>query len=167
LISHHAAPPGFHRALPPIKYSRDDAHSWETPSPPFRVPTQGSHHSYFVHILYLAYITIISLACSKSAATKMFEIKYEKIPGPAKRQSRPIPLNAASNGRELSEKHSIFALGESEHASSPARIDGIDRTFLFGNARHPMLAPGLHPISPAFGGHTGKPGLSPLINLLY
>ena len=39
----------------------------------------------------------------------------------------------------------IFALGESEHASSPARIDGIDRAFLFGNARHPVLALGCTP----------------------
>ena len=47
-------------------------------SPPFRVPAQGSQHSYFDRILYLAYIIIILLARSKSAATKMFEIKYEK-----------------------------------------------------------------------------------------
>jgi len=43
---------------------------------PFRVPTRGFHHSYFIHMLYLAYITIILLARSKSAAAKIFEIKY-------------------------------------------------------------------------------------------
>jgi len=81
LIPHHAAPPGFHRALSPSNIpGRMLARGKPLPqaSSPFRVPTQGSRHSYVVHMLYLAYINMILLACSKSAATKMFEIKYEK-----------------------------------------------------------------------------------------
>ena len=58
---------------------------------------------------------------------------------------RSIPLNAASNGRELSSKCSILALGESEYHQLTARVDRIDGTFLFGNARLPLSALGLGP----------------------
>ena len=36
------------------------------------------HHSYFVHIFYLVYLSVILLALAKSAYTKMLEIKYIK-----------------------------------------------------------------------------------------
>jgi len=77
LSSHYTAPPGFPWAPPPIKYCWEDVHPWEFPLLailPSQVPTGGFHHSYFVHIFYLAYINIILLARSKSAATKMFEL---------------------------------------------------------------------------------------------
>ena len=90
LISHRAAPPGFYQALPPIKYAWEDAHPWETPS-------QGSHHSYFVYIFYLAYISIILLARSKSVATKIFEIKYEKNARPC---GTPNACDPAKRGLE-------------------------------------------------------------------
>jgi hypothetical protein len=44
-----------------------------------------------------------------------------------------------------------------------ARIDRIDRDFLFWNARHPCSRPGVQPLPLAFGGHTGKQGLGPSI----
>jgi len=77
-----------------------------------------------------------------------------------------IPLNVASNGRELSEKCLIFALGESEHSQLTARIDGIDRAFLFGNARHLVLAPD-PPLRLAIGGHTGELGPGPYEYIIY
>ena len=72
---------------------------------PFRVPTRGFHHSYFVHMLYLAYITIILLARSKSAAAKMFEIKYIKNTRPCKTLTAVDPakrgLKRARTEREM------------------------------------------------------------------
>jgi len=81
-------------------------------------------------------------------------------------QPQPIPLNAALSGPELSEKCSIFALGKSEHSQLTARIDGIDRAFLFGNARHPVLDPD-PPLRLAIGGHTGKLGPGPYEYIIY
>ena len=66
-----------------------------------------------------------------------------KIPAYIRLQTHLIPLNAASSGRELSEICSVFALGQSEHRHLTARIDGIDRAFLFGNAWLPLLAKSL------------------------
>jgi hypothetical protein len=87
LISHHAAPPGFHRALPPSNIpGRMPTRGKSLPqaSSPFRIPAQGPHHSYFVCMFYLAYINIILLARSKSAATKMFKIKYKENTNPCR-----------------------------------------------------------------------------------
>ena len=64
---------------------------------------------------------------------------------PAEHKSRAIPLNAASNGRGLSEICSIFGRSVSEHPQSATWIDRIDRNFLFGNTRLPLLARGLTP----------------------
>ena len=61
------------------------------------------------------------------------------------RQTRSIPLDAASNGRESSEIRPIFVLRKSEHSQLTARIDGIDRTFLSGNPRFPYSRPGCSP----------------------
>ena len=57
--------------------------------------------------------------------------------------AQSIPLNAALNGRELSEIHAIFGRSVSEHPQSAAQIDGIDRDFLFGNAWQGVLVLGL------------------------
>ena len=64
---------------------------------------------------------------------------------------RKIPLNAASNGQELSEIRSIFERGQSEHCQLTARIDGIDRTCLFGNGAASGLAPGCTPFPSRLG----------------
>ena len=93
----------------------------------------------------------------------MGEIKYDKVPTPAGRQTRTIPLNAATNGQQLNELRSIFVRVPSEHCQLTARIDGIDRDFLFGNARGTRARPRLQPLPLAIGGHTGKQGFSPLI----
>ena len=53
--------------------------------------------------------------------------------------------NIVTNRRELSEICSIFVLRKSEHSQLAARIDGIDRDFLFGNGRPYLLAPRLAP----------------------
>ena len=106
---------------------------------PFPVPA----HSYLFHTFYLTYISMVLLALSKSATEKMFEIKSEKILPRAGRQTQSIPLNAAWNGWELSPQCSIFALAHTEHCQLTARVDGIDRAFLFGNTRLSLLAPGL------------------------
>ena len=93
----------------------------------------------------------------------MCEIKYDENPTPAGHQTRTIPLKTATNGQQLNELRSIFVRVPSEHCQLSARIDGIDRGFLFGNARGTRARPGLHPLALAIGGHTGKIGLSPLV----
>jgi len=64
----------------------------------------------------------------------MCEIKYDENPTPAGHQTRTIPLKTATNGQQLNELRSIFVRVPSEHCQLAARIDGIDRGFLFGNA---------------------------------
>jgi hypothetical protein len=65
---------------------------------------------------------------------------HATAPDPAERYARSIPLNATPNGRILSWKCSIFAPGQSEQSRLAARIDGIDRAFLFGKTRLPERA---------------------------
>jgi len=57
-----------------------------------------------------------------------------------------------------------FRTASSEHCQLTARIDGIDRDFLFGNACGTRARPGLQPLPLAIGGRTGKLGLSPLVH---
>lgn len=76
-------------------------------------------------------------------------------------RTRFNPLNATSNGRKLNEERSIYALGLNRHCQLTARIDGIDRDFLFGNARFPQVAPGVQPLPLAFGALTGEQGPGP------
>ena len=64
---------------------------------------------------------------------------------PAGRQTRAIPLNAASNGRELSEICSILGGSETEHPQLAKRINRIDRDFLFGNTWPPCSRVGSLP----------------------
>jgi hypothetical protein len=47
-------------------------------SPPAGSPPGWPHHSKFINIFVLAYISIILLAGSKSVTTKICENKYEK-----------------------------------------------------------------------------------------
>ena len=96
----------------------------------------------------------------------MCEIKYEKIPPPAGRATRSIPLNAAVNERELSWQCLTFALGQSEHRQLTARIDGIDRAFLVWNVRLPCSRPGCSP-SPSHLGATRVSGGLALLHTNY
>ena len=57
-----------------------------------------------------------------------------------------------------------FRPGAKRALPAHARIDGIDGNFLFGNGAAPGLAPGSSPLPLAFGGHTGKLGLSPCVH---
>ena len=57
-----------------------------------------------------------------------------------------------------------FHPGPGKHASSPRKIDGIDRNFLFGNALQPWCELGCSAFPLAFRGLTGKQGLSPCIH---
>src|ERR1700684_4721704 len=68
-----------------------------------------------------------------------------------RRKKRSIPPNATSNKRKSSEICSIFALGSSLHCQLTARIDGIDRDFLFGDARFSQLTPGCSPFPSCLG----------------
>ena len=79
---------------------------------------------------------------------------------PAGRHTRAIPLNAASNGRELSEICSIFGRSESDHPQSTTRIDGIDRDFLFGNTRPPCSHSGCNPFPSRLGTTQVRQGLA-------
>ena len=57
-----------------------------------------------------------------------------------------------------------FHPGPGKHASSPRKIDEIDCDFLFGNALQPWCELGCSTFPLAFGGITGKQGLSPHIH---
>jgi len=92
---------------------------------------------------------------------KICEIKYEKNTIPAGHQTRTIPLKAVTNGQQLNELCLIFVRVPSEHCQLSARIDGIDRGFLFGNAAAELSPPGRHPLPLTFGNHSGKQILSP------
>ena len=75
----------------------------------------------------------------------------------------PTATDPAKRGikRSRIEREMLDILPGGKRASPAHRaIDGIDRTFLFGNVRHLVLTRGA-PHSPAFGGYTGKPGLRP------
>jgi hypothetical protein len=118
---------------------------WETLSPcviPFRIPTQGSLQSYFVHMFYLAYIIIILLAHSKSATTKICRKKYIKNTRPCR---TPRPVDPAKRGPKRTGIELAmldFRPGAKRACQLTARIDGIDRAFLFGNARLPCSCQG-------------------------
>ena len=72
---------------------------------------------------------------------------------------RAIPLNAASDGRELSELCSNLTLGPSEHCQLTAQIDWIDRGFHFGNVRIPL------PWMRVAGPSPNNPGVVPNLNI--
>jgi len=168
LISHRAAPPGFYRVLPPIKYSWEDAHSWETPSPgilPFRVPAQGSHQSYFVHMFYLAYINIILLARSKSVTAKMLEIKY-------KRNTRPCGTSNAFDPAKRGPKRTRIELTMLDFRSRGKRACQPSRGLMgmiapsFSGTRDTHCSPQAHPFASRLGDTQVSQGLA-LINILF
>ena len=135
------------------------------------IPTSGyppgwSHCPYLVNIFWLAYLSIILVVGPKSVTAKMLKLNLKKIPGPAERKSRPIPPNAASNGQELSEKCSIFALRQRGMPAHLRELMGLIAPSFLGT-RGTRCSPRVAPIPPAFRGHTGKSGLSPFIYLIY
>jgi len=56
-----------------------------------------------------------------------------------------------------------FRTASSEHCQLTARIDGIDREFLFGNARGTRARTGLQLLPLAIGDHTGELGFNPSV----
>ena len=48
-----------------------------------------------------------------------------------------IPLNATTNGRNLSLQCSVFALGQSKHASSPRGLIGLIAPSFLGTGGFP------------------------------
>lgn len=70
---------------------------------------------------------------------------YRRNPG------QSIPLNAILSERELSKKCSILPWD----CQLTARIDGIDGSFLFGNAQFSQFATGVQHLPLAFGDLAG------------
>ena len=60
-----------------------------------------------------------------------------------------------------------FRPGGRRASQLTVRIDGIDRTFLFGNGVLSRVCPGMQPLPLVFGGHPGEWGLSPFIKILF
>jgi hypothetical protein len=114
---------------------------------------QGSHHPYFVHMLYLAYINIILLACSKSAATKMFEIKYEKNTRPCKTSAAVDPAKRGRKRVRIERETLDFRPGAKRASQLIRGLMGLIATSFLGNARHPMFAPGSAPSPRVWGSH--------------
>jgi hypothetical protein len=120
----------------------------------------------FECIFVLPYISIIiSLAGSKSMTAKECGIKYKinttlcgtsTAVDPAKRDDERTRIEHRTLGFRPGTKRALPATG---------RIDGIDRAFLFGNARLP--APTRVALRPAIAGRTGGRGLSPCRYALY
>jgi hypothetical protein len=151
-VSRHHSPPlassGFFARPPPINTFWEDARLWEIPSlghTPFRMTARGSRHLHFVHIFYLSYIIVILLARSKSVRINICEIKYSKnikpcrtprAIDPAKRDLKRTNIELAILG---------FCSGTKRACQLTARIDGIDRNSLFGNARSPCSRSGCSP----------------------
>jgi hypothetical protein len=119
--------------------------------PPFRMPARGSSQSHFVHIFYLAYIIIILLARSKSVTINICENKYIKNT----RTCRTLrPVDPAKRGLERTNIESTmlgFRPGAKQVCQLTARIDRIDRTFLFGNVRLPCSRRGCSPFPSRLG----------------
>ena len=154
-------PRGSNRGNCPSKYFWEDDQPWETPPLVSGYLPGWPHHSHFFHIFYLVYISIISLAESKSMRTKISEIKYIKNTTPY-RTSNPVdPAKSRAKRTRIEQDMLDFCPGMKRTSQLIARIDGIDRDFLFGKARPPQLGCRVQALPLTFGGHTGKWGLSP------
>jgi hypothetical protein len=113
--------------------------------PPFRMPARGSLQSYFVHIFYLAYIIIILLACSKSVTAKICENKSEKNTRPYRMLRAVDPAKRGPKRTNIELTMLDFRPGAKRVCQLTARIDGINRAFLFRNARLPCSRRGCSP----------------------
>jgi hypothetical protein len=127
------------------------------------MPTRGSLQLYFVHIFYLAYIIIILLAHSKSVTINICENKYIYNTRPCRTLRAVDPAKRGLERTNIEPAMLDFRPGAKRACQLTAQIDGIDRDFLFGNARPPLLAPGVQLLPLVFGGYTGGQGPSPCI----
>ena len=115
-------------------------HGKSLPRLPGAPATRGSHHSYFVHVFYVAYIITILLAHLKSMRIKICEIKYLKNTTLCKTLNAVDPAKCGS--KRTRNELAMLDFRPDEKRALPAhrasdRIDGIDRDFPFRNARLP------------------------------
>jgi len=82
---------------------------------------------------------------SEWVATKKCEIKCEINTITCRLQIAADPAKRGLERARIERETPDCRLGRKRASSSPAWIDGIDRAFLFGNARHPVLALGCTP----------------------
>jgi len=162
--SHHISFPGF---FLPSKYIQEDDQAWEMHSqafPPSGYPPGWSHYPYLVNIFLLAYLSIILLAGSKSVTAKMFEKKSGKNTRPCRTSTACDPAKRGLERTRIELTMLDFRPGGKRACQLTRGFDGIDRDFLFGNARHPVLAPGCTPFPSRLGGTQVGWGLSPVGN---
>jgi hypothetical protein len=113
--------------------------------------------SYFLFILY----NHDFIGLFENCRINICKIKYLKNTRPCKTSRAVDPAKRDLKRTNIELAMLDFRPGQSEQCQLTARIDGIDRAFLFGNARLPPLAFGEHSIPPHPRGYTGKQGLSP------
>ena len=134
--------------------------------PPLASPSSGylagrSHHSYFVYLWVLAYISVILLVDQKKACAKMSEIKYIKNTTLCGTLIAFDPAKDRKKRTRIEPGMLDFRPGENRAMPAHPRIDGIDRDFLFGNVLQPSLHRGCSTLPLAFGGLIGKQGPGP------
>ena len=94
----------------------------------------------------------------------MLEIKYIKNTTLCETLRMLNPAKDRHKRMRIERAMLNFHPGPGKHASSPRKIDAIDRDFLFGNALQPSSHRGCSAFPLAFVGLTGKQGLSPRIH---
>ena len=119
-----------------------------------RVPTGGSHHSYSVHVLHLAYIIVISLGRSKWVTAKICEIKSKKSTTLCQSSIAFNPAKRDAKRRQIELAMRDFRF---KHCQLTARASS---SFLFGNARLSCSRQGL-PLHFAIRVNRVVQGLSP------
>jgi hypothetical protein len=127
------------------------------------MPTRGSLQLYFVRIFYLAYIIIILLAHSKSVTINICENKYIYNTRPCRTLRAVDPAKRGLERTNIEPAMHDFRPGAKRACQLTAQIDGIDRDFLFGNARPPLPS---HPGCSSFPSYLGATqvgrGLAPV-----
>ena len=155
--------------LPSVLFWEDDQ-AWEMfsqASPTPRWPPRWTHNPYLVNIFWLAYLSIISLAGSKSVHTKMLGIKSEKYTTLWRISKAEDPVKNDAKWTRIEWDMLNFYPGGRQASQLTTWIDGIDGTFLFGNSVASRVHPGMQPLPLVFGGYPGEWGLSPFINILF
>jgi hypothetical protein len=160
------APLGFLPALPPIKYFREDAHSWETPSP-FRVPI------WVVPPLVFHQYILFTL-CKRSFSAPFEMGGHKNVRNKIRRKYHP--LQNINRGRSRQTRHrtdeyltrsaQFSPRGRTSIASSPCGLMGLIATSFLG--KHVTRCSPLGSALPlAIWGSAGKPGLSPFMYQLF
>ena len=90
----------------------------------------------------------------------MFEIKYEKNTRLCGTSTACDPAKRGLERTRIGPAMLNFRPGGKPSTPAHPRIDRIDRAFLFGNARHPVLAPGCTPFPSHLGGTQVSWGLA-------